>query len=123
MKSYNTILNENLDWAKETFAKIDKKMSAMTLRSRDKIPDGVDANGMHVDRMQTNPNWWCNGFWGGLNFMLYAYTKNEEYRLARNSDNLQTFIQDYLKEERHHYLASVTKLDLVSPLKILIPIP
>jgi len=89
MKSYNTILNENLDWAKETFAKIDKKMSAMTLRSRDKIPDGVDANGMHVDRMQTNPNWWCNGFWGGLNFMLYAYTKNEEYlKTGKRSEEL-----------------------------------
>lgn len=54
-----------------------------------------------------------------LQLQMTRYTKNEEYRLARNSDNLQTFIQDYLKEERHHYLASVTKLDLVSPLKIL----
>ena len=89
MKSYNTILNENLEWAKETFAKIDKKMSAMTLRSRDKIPDGVDANGMHVDRMLTNPNWWCNGFWGGLNFMLYDYTKNEEYlKTGKRSEEL-----------------------------------
>ena len=79
MKNYNTILNENVEWAKEVFAKIDTKMSAMTLRSRDKTPDGVDENGIHVDRQASNPNWWCNGFWGGLNFMLYAYTKNEEY--------------------------------------------
>ncbi|MBE6536830.1 MAG: glycosyl hydrolase family 88 [Ruminococcaceae bacterium] len=99
MKSYNTILNENLEWAKETFAKIDAKMSAMTLRSRDKIPDGVDKDGMHVDRMLTNPNWWCNGFWGGLNYMLYAYTKNEEYlKTGRRSEELMdTALANYDK--------------------------
>ena len=64
MKNYNTILNENVEWAKGVFAKIDKKMSAVTLRSRDKVVDGVDENGVHIDRMLTNPNWWCNGFWG-----------------------------------------------------------
>ena len=32
MKSYNTILNENLEWAKETFAKIDKKGSAVVIK-------------------------------------------------------------------------------------------
>ena len=37
MKNYNEIRNENLEWAKETFAKIDKKMQAVTLRSRDKL--------------------------------------------------------------------------------------
>ena len=45
MKNYNTILNENVEWAKGVFAKIDKKMSAVTLRSRDKVVDGVDENG------------------------------------------------------------------------------
>ena len=84
MKNYTTILNENLEWAKSTFAKIDKKMSAVTLRSRDKVVDGVDENGVHIDMMQSNPNWWCNGFWGGLNYMLYAYTKNEEYLKTAN---------------------------------------
>ncbi|MBE6635622.1 MAG: glycosyl hydrolase family 88 [Ruminococcaceae bacterium] len=89
MKSYKTLLDENRAWAEDTFKKIDKKMSEMTLRSRDKIPDGVDKDGFHVDRMQTNPNWWCNGFWGGLNYMLYAYTKNEEYlKTANRSEEL-----------------------------------
>ena len=88
MKNYNTILNENAEWAKEVFAKIDKKMSAVTLRSRDKVVDGVDENGVHIDRMLSNPNWWCNGFWGGLNLMLYAYTKNEEYLKTANRQEI-----------------------------------
>ena len=79
MKSYNTIIKENLAWAEETFKKIDKKMSAVTLRSRNKLPDGVDENGVHKDNYETNPNGWTNGFFGSLNCLLYNYTKNEEY--------------------------------------------
>ena len=79
MKSYKTLLKENLAWAEEIFEKIDKKMSAVTIRSRNKLPDGVDANGVHIDHSESNPNGWTNGFWGALNCILYAYTKNEEY--------------------------------------------
>lgn len=77
MKNYKEILCENRAWAEEIFAKIDKKMSAITLRSRDKIVDGVDENGFHRER---DIDWWCNGFFGGLNWLLYDYTKNEEYK-------------------------------------------
>lgn len=102
MKTYNTILNENLEWAKETFSKIDAKMQRVTLRSRDKLPDGVDENGVHVDRMLTNPNWWCNGFWGGLNYMLYERTGNEEYlKTAKRSEALlDTALLNF--EKLHH---------------------
>ena len=93
MSSLN-LPKEYLDFAEATFKKIDKKMSKMTLRSRNKIPDGTDENGVHMDRFEEgkpwfNKNWWCNGFWGGLNYMLYAYTKNEEYlKTGRRSEEL-----------------------------------
>ena len=83
MKSYKTLLEENRAWAEETFKKIDAKMSEMTIRSRDKIPDGVDENGFHVEKSIT---WWTNGFWGGLNWLLYDYTKNENYKLTAQSN-------------------------------------
>ena len=79
MKSYNTILKENRAWAEETFKKIDTKMQAVTQRSRNKLPDGVDENGVHIDLAKKNPNGWTAGFWGALNCILYEYTKNEEY--------------------------------------------
>ena len=99
MKNYKTLLAENRAWAEETFKKIDTKMQAMAVRSRDKVVDGVDENGMHIDRMQSNPNWWCNGFWGGLNYMLYAYTKNEEYlkTAQRNEEIMDTALANYDK--------------------------
>ena len=83
MKNYKELLAENLDWAKEIFAKIDKKMSAVTLRSRDKVVDGVDENGFHVEKNRT---WWCNGFWGGLNLLLYNWTNNEDYLKTAESN-------------------------------------
>ena len=86
MKNYKEILNENIGWVKETFAKVDAKMSKVTLRSRDKLADGVDKDGVHVSK---NPRGWTSGFWGGLNVLLYNYTKNEEYlKTARRSEEM-----------------------------------
>ena len=59
--------------------KVDAKMSKVTLRSRDKLPYGVDKNGIHLDKTNEHRFWWTNGFWGGINAMLYKYTGNEEY--------------------------------------------
>ncbi len=86
MKSYSTILEENRAWAEEVFAAIDAKMSRVTLRSRDKLVDGVNENGVHNERV---PNSWTAGFWGGLNYLLYEYTKNEDYlKTAKRSEEL-----------------------------------
>ena len=89
MKNCKQLIEENRAWLEETFKKIDKKMSAVTLRSRDKLADGVDENGVHLDRWNIAPNEWTNGFWGGLNCMLYAYTGNEEYfKTAKRSEEI-----------------------------------
>ena len=99
MKNYKELLAENLDWAKEMFGKIDAKMSKVTLRSRNKLPDGVDKNGIHKEYPVT---WWTNGFWGGLNWLLYNYTKNEDYlKTAQRSEEL---LDEALKqyETLHH---------------------
>ena len=94
MKSYKHLFEENLDWAKETFEKLNKKAAVMAVRSRDKIADGVDENGMHVS---TVPHDWTSGFWGGMNAMLYEYTKNEEYlKTAKNIEKkIDVALADY----------------------------
>ena len=82
MKNVKELLAENKQWIEETFAKVDAKMSVVTKRSAEKIVDGVDANGVHK---VVGPNAWTAGFWGGLNYLLYNYTKNEDYlTTARN---------------------------------------
>ncbi len=85
MKSYKTLISENRTWAEELFGKIDAKMSAVTVRSRDKVVDGVDENGVHKE---IKPSAWTAGFWGGLNWLLYNRTKNENYRLTAETNEL-----------------------------------
>lgn len=99
MKSYEKILLENRKWAEDVFAKIDAKMSEVTLRSRFKIPDGVDENGIHLNRDAT---WWTSGFFGGLNLLLYERTGKEDYLLtARESERmLDSALSKY--DELHH---------------------
>ncbi len=103
MKNVNTILEENRAWAEETFKKIDKKLSAVTLRSRDKLPDGCTPDGIHVNRFPAQKTWWTNGFWGGLNWLMYNYTKNEEYlKTAKRSEELLEFAATENYGSLHH---------------------
>ena len=86
MKNYKELLFENKEWAKDTFGKIDEKMAKVTLRSCDKLADGVDSSFSH---RSVSALTWTSGFWGGLNVMLYNYTKNPAYLVtARRSEEL-----------------------------------
>ncbi len=82
------IILQNREWIYSTWNKIDRKFREVTLRSRDKLPyTAVD--GVHDDRSQNSVNWWTNGFWGGLNWLLYVGTGNEEYKkTAERSEEL-----------------------------------
>ncbi len=100
MKNYKELLDENRAWIEETFKKVDDKLSAVTIRSRDKLVDGVDAQtGTHKS---TPPENWTSGFWGGMNVLMYEYTKNEEYlKTAKRSEELlDVALSDF--EELYH---------------------
>lgn len=99
MKNYKDILAENRTFAENTFEKINKKALEMAKRSRYKLVDGVEANGLHHE---VDPTWWTSGFFGGMNYMLYAYTKNEEYlKTGKAQEKLMdaAFLQD---KNLHH---------------------
>ena len=84
MKSYKTLLKENRAFAEAAFEKIHKKALEMAKRSRNKLVYSVDENGMHKECDST---WWTSGFFGAMNYMLYAYTKDEEYlKTARSQE-------------------------------------
>ncbi|MBO5788670.1 MAG: glycoside hydrolase family 88 protein, partial [Clostridia bacterium] len=88
---YNRIIEENQAWIDDMFAKIDKKLSQVAVRSRDKIPfktiDGV--HDTHVDENPLGITWWTNGFWGGLMWLMYEATGNEEYlTTAKNAERI-----------------------------------
>ena len=87
MKNTAQLLAENKAWIDETYEKMEKKLRAMAVRSRDVVAYGVDENGLHRDMKEGRISWWTNGFWGGLNYLLYEYTKNPDYlETAKNID-------------------------------------
>ena len=95
MKSYTKLIEENKAWLEETFKKIDKKLSAVTVRSRDKLVDGVGPDG--VTHKSTKPRNWTSGFWGGMNAMMYEHTGNEDYLLTakRSEELLDEALEDF----------------------------
>ena len=82
------IIAQNKQWIDETWDKIDKKLSRVAIKSRNKIPY-TTINGVHDNRIDDAPAWWTNGFWGGMMWLMYIATKNEEYRItAETSEKL-----------------------------------
>ena len=85
---YDEILSKNHEWIDEVFQKLDRKLSAVAVRSRDKLPYTANAEGVHDDHKKI-VQLWTNGFWGGLMWLMYDATKNEDYKLtARRSEEL-----------------------------------
>ena len=66
-------------WAEEIWKKLDEKLQVVSLRSRGKIPFWT-ADGLHDDMREKSIYNWTNGFWPGLNWLMYAGTGNEEYK-------------------------------------------
>ena len=78
--SYEKIIADNKAWIDEVFAKLDKKLSRTAVKSRNIIPY-TTKDGQHDDR-SNHIHGWTNGFWGGLMWLMYEATKNEDYKLT-----------------------------------------
>ena len=84
----NKILKQNEQWINDVWEKIDKKLSKVAVKSRNKLPY-TSINGIHDNQAETNAAWWTNGFWGGMMWLMYSESKNEEYmKTAVNSEKL-----------------------------------
>ena len=85
---YDKIIEANKTFIDETWAKLERKLERVAVKSRDKIPY-TTVDGEHDDRSGEQINWWTNGFWGGLMWLMYIGTKNEEFKItAENAERL-----------------------------------
>jgi unsaturated chondroitin disaccharide hydrolase len=93
----NGMLND-LDraWLANLITKINIKMDGVSEKSRYKIPY-TTVDGCHDDRSTDNPsgfeddgiNWWTNGFWAGIQWLLYHETGKVKYKeIAQNSEKM-----------------------------------
>jgi unsaturated chondroitin disaccharide hydrolase len=95
------ILKENKQWIDETWEKVDKKLAKVAVRSRNKIPF-TSVDGVHDNRAEREVNWWTNGFWGGMMWLMYKETGNEEYR--KTAEESERILDGAFKKYRllHH---------------------
>jgi len=97
----NFVIAENKEWIDRTWEKIDAKLSRTALKSRNKLPY-TTVDGTHDDMTEKDVTWWTNGFWGGMMWLMYKGTGNEEYRKTaeRSEQLLDAALRQY--KRLHH---------------------
>lgn len=68
----------DLQWAEETFGKLENKMKATVQRTSAIIPYRIE-NKRFENMAKKNICWWTNGFWEGLLWLLYYQSGDETY--------------------------------------------
>lgn len=103
----------NAQWLNDTWEKVDRKLSKVCIRSREKLPS-TSVNGVHDSLAETTPWTWTNGFWGGMMWLMYHQTGNEEYKTtALRSEELLDEGLKYFKN-LHHDVGFMWKLTTVA---------
>lgn len=86
-------------WIDSTWKKLETKLSRTAQTARNKLPD-KSINGVYND-VSDIPYAWTNGFWPGMMWLMYADTKDEEYRITAETgeelfaSSLETFEHMY----------------------------
>lgn len=88
-------------WVDEIWGKLDSKLKVVSEASKDKLPY-TTIHGIHDDKSKVAPDWWTNGFWPGLMWLMYVGTKDEQYR--RVAERAEGLLDAALKNYRclHH---------------------
>lgn len=95
---------EDAIWLDSVVKKIYGKLEWVSEKSRDKIPY-TTMEGIHDDynnsnrenRINDGINWWTNGFWGGMMWLMYHESGDQKYaEIARFSEEkLDQCFQDF----------------------------
>lgn len=83
-------MNEDMIWAKNLIDKIERKYRRTTERTQiDFFPYTNKDNRFVPSEYEENYNWWTNGFYPGILWKLYLFTKDNKYKaLAEHYEDL-----------------------------------
>lgn len=88
-------MEEQEYWVEDALRRIREKMAWVSEKNKDKIPYRTDESGNYDDRSDPSGdwrgddgiNWWTNGFWGGMMWLMYQDTGEARYaQIARISE-------------------------------------
>lgn len=110
-------LEENAQWINDTWSKVDRKLQKTCIKNREKLPY-ISINSEYTDKLETNPCWWTNGFWGGTMWLMYLGTNNEEYKTTalRSEQLLDKALEHYKK--LHHDVGFMWQLTSIANYRI-----
>lgn len=87
---------QDRQWIESLYQKLKDKFSAECGRLGSRIPY-IAKEGIYEDYSSKRPEWWTNGFWPGILWLLYEETKEEKYKEAARGaekslvENLKNF--------------------------------
>ena len=67
-------------WIENFWEKFEKKHEVSAKTQFANIPYTTDENGKYDTVSSQRLHWWTNGFFGGMMWLMYKETGNEEYR-------------------------------------------
>lgn len=82
-----SIINDNKKWIDDVWHKLEHKLSSVAVKSREKLPY-TTVDGVHDNLFPARSEWWTNGFWGGMMWLMYKETGNEEFRITAERSEL-----------------------------------
>lgn len=87
---------EEVRWAQETFALIEKKISAECGRIGSQMPY-IPVDGHYQDMGEKHLTWWTNSFWAGILWQMYHAVGEERYAdcAIRLEERLDKALEDY----------------------------
>lgn len=108
---------ENAQWINDTWSRVDRKLQSTCIKSREKLPY-MSIDGVHNNLLETNPCFWTNGFWGGMMWLMYLGTNNEEYKTTalRSEQLLDKALEHY--KVLHHDVGFMWHLTSVANYRI-----
>ncbi len=109
--------NSNKEWLEATWRTVDNKLKRVAVKSREKIPY-TTVDGVHNDMSQERPDFWTNGFWPGMMWLMYKETGNEEYKKTaqRAEELLREAFKEY--EKLHHDVGFMFHISLGADYRI-----
>ncbi len=92
----------DMRWVDETLNKLIDKVSKLAPKFLNKIPYQTK-DGKYYDMYAKEPDWWTNGFYGGMLWLLYEKTGNEELlKVARSQEELMDSVLLHDFDALHH---------------------
>lgn len=73
------LTTEQKQWVDQVWEKLDDKLAVVAVRSRNKLPS-ESYEKLHNDMSREKIQYWTNGFWPGLMWLMYAGTGKDVYK-------------------------------------------